>query len=155
MKRIIKIIKDRTKYDEDKIAEIYEILFNHFYSNPGSLSQNEKNFFYINNLSMEVNNGGFDQFFLNPSGNYTIETLQALELIGENNTAKLLKEAMAEFPRSEIPRNRDDRIDILEKISQKSQEKWDKLDKQFYACEHNISDLLISFVTKNINDFNH
>jgi Domain of unknown function (DUF4375) len=49
----------------------------------------------IHRLEAEVNNGGFHQFFLNSSGEYVRETLQALAAIGAVATHALLERAVA------------------------------------------------------------
>jgi hypothetical protein len=36
----------------------------------------------VSNLEAEINNGGFDQYFFNSTGDRTAETIRALELIG-------------------------------------------------------------------------
>ena len=46
-----------------------------------SLNSIEKNILYIEMLEGQVNNGGFDQYFFNSSGEYAHETLTALKEI--------------------------------------------------------------------------
>ena len=46
-------------------------------------------------LEAEVNNGGFDQFFLNSSGQFALQTLDALGAIGAPQTKELLQAALA------------------------------------------------------------
>ena len=47
----------------------------------------------IDELEMEVNNGGFNQYFIN-SGQNCFETLKALKKNGKSKTAKLLESAI-------------------------------------------------------------
>ena len=49
----------------------------------------------VHMLEAEVNNGGFDQFFINSSGQFAIQTLDALEAIGAPQTKELLQAALA------------------------------------------------------------
>lgn len=48
----------------------------------------------IEELEVEVNNGGFSQYFLNSSGQNCFATLKALKKHGKPNTAKLLESAI-------------------------------------------------------------
>jgi len=43
------------------------------------LSQNERNFYLVDSLLMELNNGGFDQYFLNWTGEHWQETVSILD----------------------------------------------------------------------------
>ncbi|MDF2544502.1 MAG: hypothetical protein K0S47_4220 [Herbinix sp.] len=67
---------------------------------------------------MEVNNGGFDQYYLNTDGVYAKDTLDFLDLMGENNFSKLLNESISIF-KAVIP---DDR----------KMEEFERLDHKFY-----------------------
>lgn len=49
----------------------------------------------LHRLEAEVNNGGFEQFFSNSTGEYVSETIQALEKIGAIKTSELLKRAVS------------------------------------------------------------
>ena len=49
-------------------------------------------------LDQEVQNGGIDQFLSNSSGDYAIETLEALEAAGALQTYQCLKRACDLFP---------------------------------------------------------
>ncbi|TMU51003.1 DMP19 family protein [Flagellimonas algicola] len=50
--------------------------------------------YLIDELEMEVQNGGLLQFFTNSSGQYAQETLEALELVGDGKATGLLEEAV-------------------------------------------------------------
>lgn len=58
-----------------------------------NLSTIEKNLFMIGKLLLEVNNGGFDQYFLNTEGKYAKGTIKFLNSIGESNFSKLFCQA--------------------------------------------------------------
>ena len=49
----------------------------------------------IHMLEAQVNNGGFDQFFFNSSGQFALQTLKALEAIEAPETRELLACAIA------------------------------------------------------------
>jgi hypothetical protein len=48
----------------------------------------------IEELDMEVNNGGFNQYFFNSSGQNCFETLRELKRLGKNKKAELLEKAI-------------------------------------------------------------
>lgn len=68
-------------------------------------------------LEMEVNNGGFDQFFFNSSGDRTADTIEALEAIGAQHTASIVKSAASRFPGGMPSVDRNERQEQLEKLS--------------------------------------
>lgn len=59
------------------------------------LSKIEKNFFMVGKVIMEINNGGFDQYFLNAEGVYVSDTLKFLNQIEEIYFSNLLEKAIA------------------------------------------------------------
>lgn len=90
----------------------------------------------IDELEMEVNNGGLKQYFINSSGQNCYETLRLLKKTGKTNTAAILEEAISLInPRNIketefVEKLRQNKVEELydEEISQK----MDVLDKKFY-----------------------
>ena len=89
----------------------------------------------IEELDMEVNNGGFNQYFIN-SGQNCYETLKALKKNGKVETAKLLESAIKLINPNHISEN-----DFIEKLRKREVEELyddkisaelDKLDDEFY-----------------------
>ena len=64
-------------------------------------------------LEVEVNNGGFDQFFFSSAGNRTRETIEALSAIGAHHTASIVRNAAAKFPGGLPPEDRFTRQRLL------------------------------------------
>jgi hypothetical protein len=56
-------------------------------------------------LEGQVNNGGFDQFFFNSSGDYAHEILTAYREIKAYNTVELIKNAIDLFPVLPVPKD--------------------------------------------------
>jgi hypothetical protein len=109
--------------------------------------------FYINQeLEREVNNGGFSQYFINSGGNYAHETVLSLKEIGANKTAAILQKAIDLFPGAKVPKNRDQRIKLVEKIDPNNT-LWDKLDQRFFSYEEDLNELNIKFVAKHKSSF--
>jgi hypothetical protein len=63
------------------------------------LTEAEQTVHCVDGLEREVNNGGFDQFFFNSSGNTALETIPALERLGAKHV----------FPGGRPSANRDER----------------------------------------------
>ena len=99
----------------------------------------------INNLEMEVNNGGFDQFFFNSAGDNANKTVEALKRIGAFHTSNIVQNAINRFPNNIVPKDRYERQNILEKISPDC-EAFEVEDKQFYEYQDNLSSLLEIFL---------
>ena len=90
----------------------------------------------IDELEMEVNNGGFNQYFINSSSQNCYETLKALKKNGKAKTAKLLESAINLINPNHISEN-----EFLEKLRKREVEELydenisvelNKLDTEFY-----------------------
>ena len=88
-------LDNKTQYGEDMSA----------------LSEAERIFYITQTLEMEVNNGGFSQFFYNSSGNFSNELVGAFTAIGANATAAICQKAISAFGR-DIPVDRDERGNV-------------------------------------------
>ena len=62
------------------------------------LSPGRRALILADGLDLEVNNGGFDQFFLNSSGDGAAATPDALRLLGHPNVATMVERANSQFP---------------------------------------------------------
>ena len=114
------------------------------------LSEAERIFYITQTLEMEVNNGGFSQFFYNSSGNFS----GAFTAIGANATAAICRKAIAAFGR-DIPVDRDEREQMLDEMdSDEIDEILDECDSAFYDYEDDLNELNYNFVMKNKESFN-
>jgi len=111
-------------------------------------------FFYFNqNLEREVNNGGFEQYFFNSSGDFSHETLISLKVIGANKTAGILQEAINQFPNQSVPKDREERQAVLEEIGERANDIFDMLDQRFFSYEDDLNALNINYVRENKDKF--
>ncbi|SDD94350.1 DMP19 family protein [Niabella drilacis] len=117
------------------------------------LTEPQRIFYFNQNIEREINNGGFNQYFYNSSGDFAHETLASLQTIGGNKTADILKQAIDQFPNSIVPRDRAERQEILEQIEEKANEVWEQLDQAFYKYEDNLNDLNIEYIKQNRSSF--
>jgi hypothetical protein len=146
------LIKDET----ESILKIQELLWKktELFDDFENLNEAEKTFLYVEILEAEINNGGFDQYFFNSSGDYAHENLEALKKIGAIKTAKIVEEAYRYFPENPIPKDNGKRREILENIDTQTSEKWTQLEDKFYLYEENIGGLILEYVRNNISEFN-
>lgn len=96
-------------------------------------------------LEREVNNGGFDQYFHNPSGAFAHQTLDSLTAIGAELTAGFLNHAISCFPGGKVPENDKSRRELLQKMNQDNLDVLEQLDQSFFVYE----DDLIEYVRNN------
>ena len=117
------------------------------------MSQCELGFLSVRELTEEVNNGGFDQYFFNSAGNYTSDALWCLRTIGAEETASILERAMAQVPGGTVPELRHERQAVMDTLPESVQDIWDALDQEFYRTEEPLDALLTAFVRSNEREF--
>ena len=82
----------------------------------------------------EVCNGGFHQFFTNPTGVLAPEAAAGYKALGMPECARVVAEAMAFFV-TPYPRGQEMRIAALRQVPGETREEWDpfyELDDRFY-----------------------
>jgi hypothetical protein len=114
-----------------------------------SLSDPQKIFYYIQNCEREINNGGFKQFFYNSSGDFAHETHYSLRIVGAKKTADIVMRANDQFPGRAVPKERSERLKILEQIQEESINVWNELDQRFLAREEDLNAYNLEFIRKN------
>lgn len=141
--------------NEDLVFEIYDDLLNlsNFAENLNSLSSEQSNLLLVCFLEMEVNNGGFEQYYFNSSGNFTMKTLKSLSSLGAESTKNILVKANSVWPKSTVPEIRAERHIFLENLKSDVEDIWEKCDDQFYEYEDNLTELLADYIKSNINKF--
>ena len=112
------------------------------------LTDHQKSFYHNQNLEREVNNGGFNQYFCNTSGDNAHETVLSLQDIGATKTADILQQAIDQFPNKSVPKNRDERTRLVEQIEETANDVWNELDQIFYEYEDDLNTLNIQYVKK-------
>ena len=118
-----------------------------------SVTGEQKLFYHNQCLEREINNGGFNQYFFNSSGDFAHKTIQSLQTIGANKTADILQKAIDQFPNSNVPEDRTERQEILEQIEETADVVWEDLDQKFFSYEDDLNTLNIEFVRKNKDKF--
>lgn len=117
------------------------------------LSEAERIFYVTQTLEMEVNNGGFSQFFHNSSGDFSGELVAAFTAIGANTTAAICRKAISAFGR-DIPADRDEREEMLDEMETEELDKiLEECDSAFFDYEDNLNDLNYNYVMNNKESF--
>jgi hypothetical protein len=117
------------------------------------LTEQQKQFYYNQCLEREINNGGFNQYFFNSSGNFAHLTVLSLKTINANTTADILQKAIDQFPNKEVSQDRAERQVILEQIEEVANPIWEELDQKFFVYEDDLNLLNIEFVRQNKDKF--
>jgi Domain of unknown function (DUF4375) len=117
------------------------------------LTAAQKTFYFNQYLEKEINNGGFNQYFYNSSGDFSHQTIISLRQINAIKTAEILQLAIDQFPNSIVPKDRSERQEILEQIEEKADEVWEQLENSFLEYEDNLYDLNIEFIKQNRSSF--
>jgi len=118
-----------------------------------SLSAAERVAYCVDALEREVNNGGFEQFFGNSSGDTAAETDAALQAIGAAQAASLLQSATSLFPNGAPPRDPDERVEAIDALSDEARSKWGELDARFCAYPDDLTSLMRRFVIAHRSEF--
>ena len=123
---------------ESKISKDYDKLNESFLK----LSNGEKAIYIIWGLESEVNNGGFDQYYFNSSGQFAEFAPDALKLVGANKFSLLVNKA-----------------NICEKQKKTSEdevnEELEKFTNEFFELykSENLHDKQVEYIKNNIEEF--
>jgi|GEM_PF-1410906 len=113
-----------------------------------SLTETERRLCAAHGLDGEVNNGGFDQYFFNSTGDSAEVALAGLKDMGAVAVAALLERAMAVFPDSKPPADRERRHELMQEMESRSKPVWDQCDSEFYDCKEDIDALCLAYAKK-------
>ena len=116
-----------------------------------TFTQPQRYVLVVEDFEAEINNGGFDQYFVNSAGDHAHLCLSALEAIGASDALDLLKQAVAVFPDGKAPSDREERFTVLEKIWEKQENEdapgaWGHLDKRYYELGIDLGSLVMKYV---------
>jgi hypothetical protein len=127
-----------------KIATDYEIKKGY-----KSLSPIGKILYNVYWVEAEVNNGGFNQYFYNSSGDHAMDAIESLDRIGAAQTRELLQSAINNFPNSNVPSDREERIRVLSSIDPNNM-LFDNLDDRFYNLSEDRMYFTVEYVKRNL-----
>ena len=104
-------------------------------------------------LEGEVNNGGFNQFYYNSSGQFAELAPEALKLVGATQYAALTDAANEVYEKNKerITKYQDGTSEGFSKSYENNP--LDKFDDQFYVMKEPLMDLQVAYIRKNKKDF--
>ena len=112
------------------------------------LNKWEKIFYYVDELCVEVNSGGFSNY-LYYHGNHFEKVKSALETIGAEELFELLKSVEEKFPRNKVPKNIDSIQNTLDKMEEKGIDFEAEDEKYYNETETNLLEKLTVYVKEN------
>lgn len=131
----------RTPYDPDD--RLYDLT-------PG-----QRAVYALDWIRKEVSNGGFDQLFGNSTGFLTPEAIQGAAYIGATDYEDVLRRAAAIFPNGEVPRDQDERTDLID--FDEHGHLLEELDEEFFALlddsDRNLTYLMAVFIDTHKDEF--
>jgi len=140
--------------DEDLAREVgYYVLRKLERCSFGGLSHPEQVIACLTEVEMEVNNGGFDQYYWNSPGEHAREAVEALRELGALNAARLIVDANAVFGGDGPDTDRDRRWAQMDALGEDKRAKWNDLDGSFYEYPDNLSQLAAMYIRSNRRDF--
>jgi hypothetical protein len=120
--------------------------------NMDRMSPAERIFYLCQTVEKEVNNGGFDQYYLN-YGNYANDTPDALRAISAAKTAELVDRANSLFTVG-IPQNMKERQKMLERFrTEEIIKRLSECDTAIYEYEEDLTELNYNYVMANRSRF--
>jgi hypothetical protein len=120
------------------------------------LSRGQKAVYLINTLYNQIINGGFAQYFWNFKGEYLIDTLESLKLIGANQTYKCFNKIIKLFEKKKIQflelREKENLNQITEAYS--LFESFESYEKELIINEYeDIEKLIYEYIRSNPDEF--
>jgi hypothetical protein len=104
-------------------------------------------------VEAEVGNGGFNQYFWNSTGQFRHEAVQGYELIGANEHASLLREAIAVYEKEEARLKQYKDKNSLEGFSESYKDNpLNQFDERFFKLD-DANAMRANFIRKNMNAF--
>jgi len=113
------------------------------------LTEAERVWIAVEDLQTDVNNGGFDQYFLNSSGDTAWFAPAALRTIGAPSMATIVERANAAFGPDGPPRDREQRQEALERLRGADDDVLFKsLDDDFFKYPDDLDELLRTYLRR-------
>jgi Domain of unknown function (DUF4375) len=139
----------------DNLAEKQPLDYKKEYETVISWNKSRQAIYLIWLLEAEVNNGGYNQFYFNSSGQFYKHLPDALKLIGANKFADLTKRANDTFEKEnpKITQHQDGTIEGFSKSYDDNP--LNKFDNEFYELYkiEDLQQLQINFIRKYKSDF--
>ncbi|APU97063.1 hypothetical protein BV902_12490 [Sphingobacterium sp. B29] len=120
-----------------------------------SWNKSRQAIYMISRLEAEVNNGGYNQFYFNSSGQFAAALPEALKLVGATKFADLTERANSTFEKdkSKITEDQDGTVEGFSKSYENNP--LNKFDEEFYKLNdvENLQKIQVDYVRKNKKEF--
>lgn len=120
-----------------------------------SWNKSRQAIYMIGRLEAEVNNGGYNQFYFNSSGQFATALPEALKLVGATQFADLTERANSTFEKekSKITEDQDGTVEGFSKSYENNP--LNKFDEEFYKLNEakNLQKIQVDYIRKNKNEF--
>ena len=116
------------------------------------LNKWERNFFYLDEISMEVNSGGFDSYLFH-RGEHFHKARKALDALYAPGMTALMDAVAAKFPRGKVPKSMDAIQNALEKLEDKGVDFEEQDDAYYGGVESEFLPKLLTYVLENKKHF--
>ena len=117
------------------------------------LNAAQLNVYIIYEMEGEVNNGGFEQYLFNSSGNNANQLIPALETVGSEQMLEVARAAMVLWPESKIPEDIEVRREQIIALPEKITQELDRLDSTFYTLREPLYELVYDYIDGNRSEF--
>lgn len=124
-----------------------------YYTEWGRLRPAERTLLLVWELEVEVNNGGFIQYFDNPSGEHTQLLVEGLVAIGAGQAALLAEAAIARMPGGLDWSDWNQRCDAIDLLSEEAVAALADLDRRYATISDDVVALLLRHVERNAVEF--
>ena len=134
------VLSKKSIWEKDELS-LFEYIFeklnkkSDYGSDPSKLNDKEKVFMSMALLEQEVNNGGFDQYFLNLEGKYNDILVSSAEAIKAYEIAEICKKALAVYA------EHSEQDDIIEGLNE--------YDNAFYKSKDAICERCVKYAKEN------
>lgn len=120
-----------------------------------SWNKSRQAIYMISRLEAEVNNGGYNQFYFNSSGQFAAALPEALKLVGATKFADLTERANSTFEKekSKITEDQDGTVEGFSKSYENNP--LNKFDEEFYKLNdvENLQKIQVDYIRKNKKEF--
>jgi len=139
----------------DNLSEKQPADYENEYETVMSWNKSRRAIYMIWALEAEVNNGGYNQFYFNSSGQFYKHLPDALRLVGATKFADLTERANETFEKEnrQITQHQDGTLEGFSKSYDENP--LNKYDNEFYALykTENLQQLQVAYIRKNKRDF--
>ncbi len=97
-------------------------------------------------LESQVNNGGFEQYFVSSDGDTAEFAPLALRTIGANTCADVVERALRALSSTPLPASQTVREELIDSAPDEVKDKLEELDQAFFAYPDDLTALLFAYV---------